>query len=250
MSSPTEYVPRAQAQGRLSRVTVPAQAYERTSFLIAGQWGQVSSCAIAIASLALGEIDITTHEGSHPQIGAVDHISVSSLDADASGRAAAMRIATAMAEKVPVYLYGDAHPEHRSLAATRRLTPYFRATNGWKAPADLGQDKFSDKSGVCCCGHVDMVLNYNIALEEAADLAVAKAVVAEVRKRPHVEALPLPHGQGYEVACNLLRPEVTPPEDVLEAARLAAAQFNVRVERGYRIGLTPEEIRARLTDAT
>lgn len=201
---------------------------------------------------------------------------------------AALSLSNSLAEKLdlPVMLYGAARRaplEPRTLAETRRQTPYFRgkAKNSgvaetaaaaaagegdddiWKAVTpDLGGPVVDPRRGVCCCGAVPLVLNYNVRLATE-DRAVAAAATRAVRSRgggggampssglPFVEALPLVHENGnFEVACNLLDPSVTPPQAVLERiASVAMDQFGVAVDDHYTIGMTTDEMRRRLVAA-
>ena len=71
---------------------------------------------------------------------------------------------------LPILFYGAAHPEGRTLAETRRLTSYF-TKDGCSGDAtadpsaiDLGPLDVDPTRGVCCCGAVALVLNYNIRL--------------------------------------------------------------------------------------
>ncbi|KAG8464494.1 hypothetical protein KFE25_003557 [Diacronema lutheri] len=170
-------------------------------------------------------------------------------------------IGAAIAPVVPVYLYGAAHAEGRTLAATRRLTPYFKPSNGWAAPPDLpdataGSAPFeppSARTGACCCGAVPLVLNFNMALATS-DGDAARAVADAVRTRsggpPGVEALALAHEGGrFEVACNLLAPDETTPAVVRALADAAAARAGTSVVSEYTIGLSVAEIRERLAEA-
>ena len=233
---------------------------------------------------------------------------------DAAIAAARLSESLALDLQLPVMVYGAARAKltpvlpPRTLAATRRQTPYFckQAKNSGLAGSsegefvkeeqdrdnadiwaevvpDLGGPVVDPRVGLCCCGAVQLVLNYNVRLNTT-DRKVAAACVAAVRTRktrvankvgvaggnggsgtnglytpveavdpryaglPHVEALPLKHENGnFEVACNLLDPSVTPPSLVLDrVAEVAKKQFGVEVDDAYTIGMTVGQIRSRL----
>jgi glutamate formiminotransferase len=292
--------------------------YNRTSFVIAGvEPAAVAATAQALAAAALAALPpLTAHDATHPRIGVVDHIAVAPLFlkdpassdealrhddgvrgddseganagtnlADAAVAASILAAALASDLGLPVMLYGAARAhaglEPRTLAETRRQTPYFRAkakNSGlissdndaagdkedlWAGVTpDLGGPLIDPAVGVCCVGATPLVLNFNVRLTTT-DRKVAAACAAAVRTRtsstgslrdaglPWVEALPLVHANGrFEVACNLLRPLVTPPASVLAAieASLARQACGVAVEEAYTIGMAVEEICAKLLE--
>ena len=57
--------------------------YNRTGFTLAGQTASVHEAALAIVGASIRDIDLSRQSGSHPRIGAVDHVSVHPLQ-DAS----------------------------------------------------------------------------------------------------------------------------------------------------------------------
>lgn len=226
--------------------------YERSSYCVGGEPAAVAAAVVALAKDALGRIDLRDLRGSHPTIGVVDHVAVNPLGDDLAGAAATARaIAGGLADDLPALFYGAARDDGRGLAATRRLTAYFGADG--PAPAfDAGPAAVDPKRGVLCVGAVQHVLNYNVLLGTA-DGAAAKRVAAAIRARgggplalDRVEAMALAHDGGYEVACNLLDAETTPPARVLAAIEAAAAVENVAVAGAYHIGMTKAEMRAEL----
>lgn len=53
----------------------------------------------------------------------------------------------------------------------------------------------------------------------------------------------LPHGDGIEVACNLLRADLTPPAAVLQRCGELVRGAGGEVRSEYVIGLNPAELR-------
>lgn len=242
-------------------------AYERSSYCIGGSATAVETAIVSVANDALDRVSMLSHGGTHPTLGAVDHVSVNPVGETTLAEAAhvARSVATHLSERVPVMLYGAAREDGRSLAETRRLTrSYFshdRAQVGSLGgiELDLGPKRVDPSLGLCCCGATTHVLNYNIQLHAGATRDQAKAIAASIRSRGGrcsvseedrlvgVEALALQHADGiFEVACNLLDVTKSPPDVVLARATSSAARLGVRVERDYIIGLTMDQIRAAL----
>ncbi len=101
--------------------------HNRSVLTLAGSSDDVPEAALALARAAIERIDLSVHSGVHPRLGAVDVVPFVSLDdtgpegLEAAGevaRAWAKQVATELA--VPVFLYGSADPEGRSLPDVRR----------------------------------------------------------------------------------------------------------------------------------
>ena len=58
----------------------------------------------------------------------------------------------------------------------------------------------------------------------------------------------LPHGDGIEVACNLLQADVTPPAAVLQRCGELVQGAGGEVRSGYVIGLSPEKLQSLLPE--
>lgn len=208
--------------------------YERSSFCIGGLDDEVRAAVVAVAKSAFARLDLRRHSGSHPTLGIVDHISVNPILDTTLEEAGSTAKEIAWGLGVPVLLYGAARPDGRSLAATRRLTPYF------------GKDRWPDvgaidpRVGLCCCGAAPHVLNYNVKLDTDSK-EIATRVAAQIRSGA-VEALALRHSSRFEIACNLLDVAVAPPDVVLQQVEAAARRDGVAVDHGYVIGLTREDM--------
>ena len=100
--------------------------HNRSVVTFAGIAKDVTAAAEAAAATAIDLIDMRTHAGAHPRIGAVDVVPFVPLDVTPMSeavdlaRAFAQRIAERFA--LPAYLYGEAalRPTGRSLADVRR----------------------------------------------------------------------------------------------------------------------------------
>ncbi|KAK9838331.1 hypothetical protein WJX81_005102 [Elliptochloris bilobata] len=240
------------------------ESYNRTGFTLASA-GQDTLVAAAarLAQAALHAVDLQRHAATHPRLGVVDHVLCSPLgSADlAQAARAAKAIAGGLADgnpPVPVYLYGAVHPQGRRLADIRRALGYFAGARAgqWVGPGspvsgalpvapDLGPHAADARVGVCTIGAAPLVINFNVPLT-GVDLAGARLIAREVSARggglPAVEAMALPHGDGVEVACNLLDCGVSAPADVEALVRRLALEAGGAVLAPYTTGCTEKEI--------
>lgn len=206
--------------------------YERSSFCIGGLDEDVRGAIVAVAQSAVARLDFRRHSGSHPALGVVDHVSVNPVLDTTLEEAGSLARNIASGLEMPVLLYGAAEDQGRSLKATRRMTPYF----------GTGPDVNVDpRVGLCCCGAVPHVLNYNVKLATD-DVAKAKRITAQIRQTDAVEALALRHNDFIEVACNLLDVTKAPPDLVFDQVQRAAQREGVAVDHAYVIGLTLPDI--------
>lgn len=187
---------------------------------------QLAAAAVNLARQALAAVDMRAHDATHPRLGAVDHISCHPLGADATLQHAAevaRRIGQQLAvppTSLPVYLYGSAHPEGRTLADIRRELGYFQPAGGaqqtvvqpqassrhqpgraesqrgsqhWRGsatavalssyPPDLGPHAAAAASGVLAAGAIPWLVNFNVQLGAGASLAAAKRIARAVSER-------------------------------------------------------------------
>lgn len=245
-------------------------AYNRTSLtLTAALADDLVESAVSIVGKALSTITVTQHEGSHPRIGTVDHISCHDLSSVLQGTTTvgrvteasislAQQLSYAIAQLGPsTYLYGQANSRNMGLAQLRRHLGYFEPTVGqagtWQGytpvksscvPAHHGSAEALH--GVCCLGAVKWVTNYNVKLLEvgvgttavtigsgmtmyasqAADVARGAILARGVRRPRLVEALSLPHGDGVEVAMNLLDADDYGPDQAMASLTVGACTEN------------------------
>ena len=99
--------------------------HHRSVLTLAGPGDDDAPLAARALALAVGEhLDLTGHAGVHPRLGALDVVPFVALDGSTGAAAIeharefAAWVASALA--VPVFLYGDADPDHRTLPDARR----------------------------------------------------------------------------------------------------------------------------------
>jgi hypothetical protein len=246
------------------------EPYDRSSFHLAGNAQPVAEVAsmIAIQSIeglaSLPRQSDNAEESRHPFVGLVDHISVMPLldatdevDNDITVPSAHGEAAQIIGERlkkigVQVFYYGDAHAEGTPLAVVRRERTNFFKTGGLES-LDKDSDGATTAKGVATVGAPSsFVENFNIRLTSNCDLKTARSLTKILRERDGgllgFEGLTLPYSNGrYEIAGNLLRPDVGSSEAVVAKLdewveqKLKELPFDKKsdlVDEAYRVGTT------------
>jgi glutamate formiminotransferase / 5-formyltetrahydrofolate cyclo-ligase len=226
--------------------------HNRSVLTFAGPAEAVAAAALAASDVAIREIDLRSHQGQHPRLGAVDVIPFVPLGG--SSMAACVALARTfgreLAERfdMPVYLYAEAatRPERRVLSDIRK--PQFEgleAVIGTPAyEPDFGPAHRHPTAGAAVVGARPFLIAYNINLESD-DVALAKAIAGTIRERngglPRVQALGLSLEElgCAQVSMNLLDFSVTPLWRVWEAVAELAAATGVALRESELIGLAP-----------
>ena len=100
--------------------------HHRSVFTYFGDEEEIFAATLALAKVALEEIDLRLHRGAHPRIGALDVLPIVPLGDTTMAEAAALahRIGAALWSELglPVFFYGEAalQPTRRLLADVRR----------------------------------------------------------------------------------------------------------------------------------
>ncbi len=99
--------------------------HHRSVYTLAGPGPRDAEGAVRSLARAVAErVDLTRHDGVHPRMGALDVVPFVALDGsaavDAVDAAHAFGAWAAAELAVPVFFYGDADPQGRSLPALRR----------------------------------------------------------------------------------------------------------------------------------
>src|SRR5438093_1793419 len=116
---------RAIAGVRLLDVSSDA-SHNRSVFTLAGDAAGVEQAVMALFERAVAAIDLRTHRGEHPRMGAVDVVPFVPIEGVTMAECVALakQVAAEVAERfcVPVFLYEDAstNPARKSLEDIRR----------------------------------------------------------------------------------------------------------------------------------
>ena len=229
--------------------------HNRCVVTLVGDGPALVEALVRMMRVATDLIDLTTHEGEHPRMGATDVVPFVPLAGATVEEAVELAIAlgTRVWEElgVPVYLYGDAArvPERRDLAKVRAgQFEGIRETIGTdpRRRPDIGEALVHPTAGITAIGARPVLIAYNAYLTTP-DVTVAKRVAKAVRGRDgglaEVKALgfDIRERQRAQVSMNLTDFRRTPIHQAVEAVRREAARFGVGVEETEIVGLVPED---------
>ena len=227
-------------------------SHNRSVFTLVGDAAGVEQAVMALVERAVADIDLRTHRGEHPRLGAVDVIPFVPIEgvtmADCVALAKKTGAAIAQGFQVPVYLYEEAsdNPARRNLEDIRRgefegLAAKM-ATAEW-AP-DFGPATPHASAGAAVVGARMPLIAYNINL--ATDrIDVAKKIAAAIRQSSggfrYVKAagFKLEDRGIVQVSMNLTNYEKTPIFRVFETVKREAARYGVSILESEIVGLIP-----------
>lgn len=215
----------------------------------------VVEAALAGAAVAIAQIDLTSHSGVHPRIGAVDVVPFVPLEGVTLEECVqlAQRAAGELWKRhqVPAYLYEAAarRPDRVNLENIRRgqfegLREEVR-TNPDRLP-DFGNAELHPTAGATVVGARKFLIAYNINLGTS-DLDIAKKIAKAVRHSSggfrFVKGMgvPLVSRNLAQVSMNLTDFEQTPVHRVFECVRAEAERYGVPVVGSEIIGLIPKK---------
>ena len=190
--------------------------HHRAVYTLAGEPGALHRAVLDGAKEAIARIDINTHEGVHPRVGAVDVAPIVYLDS--RDRGAACAEALVLADElgrlgIPVYLYGD--------LAGGRTRAELRRPGGLAAHApDFGPPEPHPTAGATLVAARPPLVAFNVEID--APLETAKAIARELRAALDVRALGLRAGSTIQVSTNIEDHTRVTAADVVAAVRRRA----------------------------
>jgi glutamate formiminotransferase len=224
--------------------------HHRSVITAAGSASQVVAAAVALARVTLAHIDLRTHRGEHPRIGALDVLPFVPLgdatldDAITLAHRAAARIWRELG--IPATLYGASAtaPHRENLADVRRgeFEGLAAKTSTPEWAFDYG-DVPHPSAGAIAVGARPFLLAFNVELATS-DLALAKAIARTLRERDGglrtLKSLGIRLAPDLvQVSFNITDVDAIPLYRVRELVRLAAARHGVAIGRSELIGLAP-----------
>ena len=227
-------------------------SHNRSVITMAGDAGPLKAAVLALFDAAVGLIDLRTHSGEHPRMGAVDVVPFVPIEGATMDDCVALAKDTAqsVAERfaMPVYLYEEAsiNPLRKNLEDIRRgefegLAAKM-ATDGWVP--DYGPPTPHPTAGATVIGARMPLIAYNINLSTDR-IDVAKKVAAAVRFSSggfrYVKAMGVTLADRgiVQVSMNLTNYEKTPILRVFEAVKREAEKYGVNVLESEIVGLVP-----------
>jgi glutamate formiminotransferase len=227
-------------------------SHNRSVFTLVGDGPALKAATLALFEQALASIDLRTHQGGHPRLGAVDVVPFVPIEGVTMQECVALAkdVGAAVAERfgVPVYLYEDASsdPGRRNLEDIRRgefegLAAKMAARE-W-AP-DFGPASPHLSAGASVIGARMPLIAYNINLNTDR-LDVAKKIAAAVRYSSgglrYVKAMGVrvDDRNVTQVSMNLTNFQKTPIFRVFEMVKREAERYGVTILESEVVGLVP-----------
>src|SRR5947208_2646767 len=227
--------------------------HNRCVITLAGEREPIQEAAIRGAGKAAELIDLNTHQGAHPRMGAADVVpfipieGVSIEDCVAMARHVGSEIWKRF--QIPVYLYeaAAATPERQNLENIRR--GQFEgiraeiATNPTRRP-DFGEPRVHPTAGASVVGARKFLIAYNVFLNTP-DVEIAKRIAKAVRFSSG--GMRFVKGAGFlvrglaQVSMNFTEFEQTPIHRVFELVKREAARYGVMPVSSEIVGLIPKK---------
>ena len=227
-------------------------SHNRSVFTLAGDAGPVKAAVLAMYEQAVAAIDLRSHTGEHPRLGAVDVVPFVPIEG------VTMEACVALAKEVgrevgdrfgvPVYLYEDAsaNPARKNLEDIRRgefegLAAKM-ASAGWVP--DFGPAVPHASAGASVVGARMPLIAYNINLNTDR-LDVAKKLAAAIRHSSggfrfvKAAGFELKDRGIVQVSMNLTNYEKTPIYRVFETVKREAERYGVTILESEIVGLIP-----------
>lgn len=244
----------------------PGRATNRTVVTLVGDPDSVLEAAFRAIRTAGEVIDMRSHHGEHPRMGATDVCplipisGISMAETAAYARKLAERVGREL--KLPVYLYEAAQPDKsRSNLAVIRAGEYEGLAQKILKPEwqpDFGPVTFDARRGATVIGARDFLVAYNVNLNTtstrranaiAFDVREAGRTVKDTARHDVVQPGTLKSVKAIgwyiaeygvaQVSMNLTNIDVTPVHVAFDEVCRAAAARGVRVTGSELVGLVP-----------
>lgn len=229
--------------------------HHRCVVTFVGPLEPVLEAAFAGVQEAVRRIDLRTHQGSHPRIGAADVVPLVPIrgitleELVPAARRLGERIARELG--VPVFLYGEAatSPRRRDLSFLRRgnFEGLQAAMDGDpERRPDFGLATVHPTAGGTVVGVRPALIAYNVELGTD-DVEVARAIARRVREAGgglvNVRAIGVKRERRgtTQVSMNLLDYRKTPIYRALELVAAEARRYGVEIRSSQVVGLVPED---------
>src|SRR6476661_828224 len=226
--------------------------HNRSVFTLAGDAAAMTAGIPVLFERALADIDLRTHKGEHPRLGAVDVVPFVPIDGVTMAACVelAKKVGAAVAQRfgVPVFLYEEAstNPARKNLEDIRRgeFEGLAAKMTGAEWKPDFGPAAPHPSAGASVIGARMPLIAYNINL--ATDrLDVAKKIAAAIRQSSggfrfvKAAGFKLDDRGIVQVSMNLTNYEKTPIFRVFEAVKREAERYGVQVLESEIVGLVP-----------
>jgi glutamate formiminotransferase len=229
-------------------------AHNRSVLTLVGDAPAIRAGVLALFREAVARIDLRTHRGEHPRMGAVDVVPFIPVRGSSVEECVALsrEVGAAVAGEfgIPVYLYEDsASAEHRRNLAEVRKGQFEGFAEKMKDPRwapDFGPAAPHPSAGAVAIGARPFLIAYNINLATR-DLAVADRIAKAIRHLSggfrYVKAMGVELADRgiVQVSINMTNFRKTPLHRVFECVRSEAERHGVAIVGSEIVGLSPAE---------
>ena len=227
-------------------------SHNRSVFTLVGDREGVKHATLALFEQAIAAIDLRTHRGEHPRLGAVDVVPFVPIEGVTMPECVALakEVGAAVAERfaVPVFLYEEAssNPARKNLEDIRRgeFEGLARKMQAAEWAPDFGPTSPHPSAGASVVGARMPLIAYNINLNTNR-LDVARKIAAAIRHSSgglrHVKAAGfMLEDRGIaQVSMNLTNYQKTPIFRVFEIVKREAERYGVSILESEIVGLVP-----------
>ncbi|MFW5913583.1 MAG: glutamate formimidoyltransferase [Bacillota bacterium] len=232
----------------------PDADYNRTVITLIGDPDAMKEPLMEMVQRASALIDMNSHEGQHPRMGAVDvmpFIPISGIDMDSCIEIARdMGKYIAEQSDIPVFMYAEArhHKNRKSLPKIRKgefegMKEKIKQDE-WKP--DYGSRSIHPTSGVTAVGARMPLIAYNIDIPTESE-TIAKKLSQAIRGSSggfkFIQAGPafLQERGHVQVTMNILNYKKNPIYRVLETVKMEAKRYQLEIISCEVVGLVPKD---------
>jgi glutamate formiminotransferase len=227
-------------------------SHNRSVFTLAGDAEPLKAAVLALYERAAPAIDLRTHKGEHPRLGAVDVVPFVPIEGVTMDECVvlAKEVAQEVASRfgIPVFLYEEAssNPVRKNLEDIRR-GEFEGLAAKMKLPAwqpDYGPAEPHPSAGASVIGARMPLIAYNINLNTDR-VDVAKKIAAAIRHSSgglrfvKAAGFMLEDRRIAQVSMNLTNYQKTPIFRVFEIVKREAARYGVSILESEIVGLVP-----------
>ncbi len=234
--------------------------HHRAVFTLAGPPAAVELACRRLARFVVRSVDLRSHQGVHPRLGALDVVPFVALNwLPVEGRVEAgpdLGPATAARDRfahwaaatlgVPCFLYGpldsrEGAPDGSgNRSGEERALPEVRRDAFGRLEPDMGPLHPHPTAGAIAVGARPLLVAYNVWLG-GCGVRTARRIAAAIRS-PAVRALGFDIGGVAQVSCNLVEPASYGPAEVYDEVARLAALAGAGPVRGELVGLLPASV--------
>ena len=212
--------------------------HNRSVITFLGEPRSVIEAAFQATKTAAKLINLNTHKGVHPRMGATDVIPLIPIknttfkECITLAKELGKRIGTEL--KIPVYLY-----EKAARTKTNKSLANIRSKTNNKNP-DFGPKK-RGKAGATTVGVRNFLIAFNVNLKSE-NLKKAKNIATKISKLPGIKALglELKSKKLVQISMNIKNYKKTSPLQVFKIIKKEAKKLDIEIEESELIGIAPK----------